>query len=682
MYPKAKRARIEQAKQEAAEGKQTAERNNNAAAASGSRAAAAASPSSAPMESSPAPATTRSPFSPQLALGVPKVNATSPSIFAGAGTTNTSPHSAATALSPPPVTAAAAAAAAASSHSPSSHPPPTLVLPPLSVLDFHFSAEKANPLAHKALADFMQKHSHESEPDMRIVMVVPGTDGVPAPGAPAEVYEYFTSRDMDSRFQIKVGDITDLASMGVRASYMVHPTTWRFVGGEGGRIQKFMPADFSDKLTTKHQEAKIAWSYVTLLDPSCELAKRCPGLHALFTVRPPNMNDARPDSLRGNYLKGCGELNQAYGAVLLAFGKKLKSNQAGSEAATAPAQQTDFPAPSKGPAANTPSPHVPSPALSIGSPSFSPSPPTQLHPHSGLTPASAASPRIAASAGRVSPFPTTAGARSASPAAAASSSSSPYVSSSTFLPPLHTPAYSAPSGLGKAPTSTHFSIALYDYIKHPRPAVLEPWVFWEDADFVAVYDCFPKARRHLLLLPKKDRVESVLRMGVTDLKLLDEMEARGLWLCEALKFNDANGKVVPLRRGFHAVPSLKLLHLHIISQDFDSPSLKKKVHWQSFTTGFFVQPNRLREMILDVVRSSQAAATAANSSFFASASKNAEERAKASDSLEQRLRVGEKHLTADLRCHRVSCGTKCHNIPETLQHLKLCTSKPYPAQAP
>ena len=42
------------------------------------------------------------------------------------------------------------------------------------------------------------------------------------------------------------------------------------------------------------------------------------------------------------------------------------------------------------------------------------------------------------------------------------------------------------------------------------------------------------------------------------------------------------------KRGFHAIPSMNRLHLHCISQDFDSPSLKNKKHWNSFTSSFFI----------------------------------------------------------------------------------------------
>lgn len=31
------------------------------------------------------------------------------------------------------------------------------------------------------------------------------------------------------------------------------------------------------------------------------------------------------------------------------------------------------------------------------------------------------------------------------------------------------------------------------------------------------------------------------------------------------------------------------VHLHVISQDFDSPCLKNKKHWNSFTTDYFIE---------------------------------------------------------------------------------------------
>lgn len=37
------------------------------------------------------------------------------------------------------------------------------------------------------------------------------------------------------------------------------------------------------------------------------------------------------------------------------------------------------------------------------------------------------------------------------------------------------------------------------------------------------------------------------------------------------------------------------VHLHVISQDFDSPCLKNKKHWNSFTTDYFIESHGKRD---------------------------------------------------------------------------------------
>jgi aprataxin len=41
----------------------------------------------------------------------------------------------------------------------------------------------------------------------------------------------------------------------------------------------------------------------------------------------------------------------------------------------------------------------------------------------------------------------------------------------------------------------------------------------------------------------------------------------------------ADPSLPPFRLGFHSAPSMRALHLHVISSDFDSPCLKNKKHW-------------------------------------------------------------------------------------------------------
>lgn len=59
----------------------------------------------------------------------------------------------------------------------------------------------------------------------------------------------------------------------------------------------------------------------------------------------------------------------------------------------------------------------------------------------------------------------------------------------------------------------------------------------------------------------------------------------------AIKLIESIGKDDPsanFKMGFHAIPSLKQLHMHVISDDFNSEFLKSKKHWNSYTTEFFV----------------------------------------------------------------------------------------------
>ena len=71
----------------------------------------------------------------------------------------------------------------------------------------------------------------------------------------------------------------------------------------------------------------------------------------------------------------------------------------------------------------------------------------------------------------------------------------------------------------------------------------------------------------------------------------------GHWLQTGLT---AAGHLRPgqsLYRGFHAIPSLRPLHMHAISDDVKAdaaaggrtaPAMKRKEHWNSFNTEFFL----------------------------------------------------------------------------------------------
>ena len=105
---------------------------------------------------------------------------------------------------------------------------------------------------------------------------------------------------------------------------------------------------------------------------------------------------------------------------------------------------------------------------------------------------------------------------------------------------------------------------------------------------VLMLDKFPKARRHALVVARDPSLESIaaLRGSPVHLELLEHMRAVGSrWAAEQAA---ADASLPAFKFGFHSIPSMRQLHLHVISQDFDSPALKNKKHWLSFTSPFFM----------------------------------------------------------------------------------------------
>mmetsp|Transcript_9250 Transcript_9250/g.20102 ORF Transcript_9250/g.20102 Transcript_9250/m.20102 type:complete len:648 (-) Transcript_9250:124-2067(-) len=190
-----------------------------------------------------------------------------------------------------------------------------------------------------------------------------------------------------------------------------------------------------------------------------------------------------------------------------------------------------------------------------------------------------------------------------------------------------------------------FEWALYDYLPLDLPASHKPFIYVRNEDYVVIYDAFPKARTHLLVLPLArsglDGLNAVSELGPQHVRGLDCLLTFVKNLVKELKETDDDA---PLQVGFHRVPSLKHLHLHIISKDFDSPSLKNKKHWNSFTNEYyFVGLSQVLESLRD---------------------KN------------QRIQVDHDKITAalkgELKCHR--CSTVLKTIPNLRSHIACCKS--------
>ncbi|KAK6118262.1 hypothetical protein DH2020_048048 [Rehmannia glutinosa] len=159
-------------------------------------------------------------------------------------------------------------------------------------------------------------------------------------------------------------------------------------------------------------------------------------------------------------------------------------------------------------------------------------------------------------------------------------------------------------------------------------------------DVIVINDAYPKAQRHVLVLARADGLDSIADVRREHVSLLKTMHDVGLKWAE--KFLDEN-KSLSFRLGYHSAPSMRQLHLHVISQDFNSSHLKNKKHWNSFNTPFFLDS-------VDVIKEVEDVGNIA--------SKN------------------DKFLSMELRCHR--CRSAHPNIPRLKSHISYCQA-PFPS---
>ena len=110
---------------------------------------------------------------------------------------------------------------------------------------------------------------------------------------------------------------------------------------------------------------------------------------------------------------------------------------------------------------------------------------------------------------------------------------------------------------------------------------------------VTIKDAFPKAKHHYLVLPQAN-ISNFKSLTTSHIHLLKHMLKCGKELVDRLKLKQPT---LQFRCGYHAVPSMMRLHMHVISQDFDSPCLKTKKHWNSFTSEFFIDAEEILNIL-------------------------------------------------------------------------------------
>ena len=107
---------------------------------------------------------------------------------------------------------------------------------------------------------------------------------------------------------------------------------------------------------------------------------------------------------------------------------------------------------------------------------------------------------------------------------------------------------------------------------------------------VIIRDKYPKAKHHFLILPRKS-ISKLKNIDRGDISLLKEMDSEARKL--TLRYQKSEFNI-----GYHAVPSMAQVHVHVISRDFISPCLKHKKHWNSFNTDYFIESGLVRGTII------------------------------------------------------------------------------------
>ncbi|KAI5453135.1 aprataxin-like protein [Naganishia albida] len=177
------------------------------------------------------------------------------------------------------------------------------------------------------------------------------------------------------------------------------------------------------------------------------------------------------------------------------------------------------------------------------------------------------------------------------------------------------------------------ALTQYAFARRPDRDIPSDVYLLHDPHTVTVFDKFPKAKYHFLVLPRipfvdgsateasdadtqsdsnssTESTSSAVHPAISanalaslhallsttssaiSLRILRMLQQTSLEVVEMVKDEmlKTEGFEWGIEVGFHAVPSMRTLHLHVISTDFVSPSLKVKKHYTSFhpTFGFFL----------------------------------------------------------------------------------------------
>ncbi|XP_074264571.1 transcription factor bHLH140-like [Silene latifolia] len=450
---------------------------------------------------------------------------------------------------------------------------PTLAFPSISTDGFQFDIEKASDIIVEKVEEYIKKLGNA-----RLVMIDLTHHSRILSLVKAKVAE----RNIDpNKFFTFVGDITCLYSKGgLRCNVIANAANWRLRPGGGGvNAAIFNAAGPSLEIATKERAKSLSpgKAVVVPLPSISPLFKREAVTHVIHVLGP-NMNPERPNCLNNNYDEGCKILREAYSSLFEGFRTILKSQTIATERGSGKThlKQSD----------NTSSDQKIKDEDGCSN--------ERSKKHKGLK-----------------------------------------YEIDCDLADVRKEMQQLDKVKKNTSTSkawASWALALYNIAMNPQKH--EKDVLETTADVVVINDAYPKAEKHILVIARANGLDGIRDVCKEHLVLLQMMHKVGMGWVERFLQEDES---LIFRLGFHSVPSMRQLHLHVISQDFDSESLKNKKHWNSFNTEFF------RDAV-DVIEEIEKFGTPS---------------------------LGDESLLLkELRCHR--CKSAHPNIPRLKSHISQC----------
>ncbi|KAK9124560.1 hypothetical protein Sjap_014162 [Stephania japonica] len=425
---------------------------------------------------------------------------------------------------------------------------PTLAFPSISTADFQFDIEKASDIIVEKVEEFLNKVTNA-----RLVLV----DLTHRSKILSMVKARAALKHIDTdRFFTFVGDITQLyTGGGLHCTAIANAANWRLKPGGGGvNAAIFNAAGPSLETATKERAGYLSpGSALVVHLPSSSPLHKKQGVSHVIHVLGPNMNPQRPNFLNNDYKKGCEVLREAYSSLFNGFLSILKSSvledKRNDQTPVSRTSESDRGSPTD---SSKNSDQKIKRAVTCESEKSK----KYKGPEEGLG-------NEQVKSGFTEDLDLTC---------------------SSEAPQVKVPVKKDKGNGDASRTWSSWSLSLYHIAMHPENEKYKKEIIEISDDAVLLNDLYPKARRHLLVVARMDGLDCLADACEEHLHLLKAMHAMGeKWAKKSIS-EDAS---LIFRLGYHSDPSMRQLHLHVISQDFNSSYLKNKKHWNTFNTAFF-----------------------------------------------------------------------------------------------